>query len=356
MSDCRDTGFWRAYLDAELSVEQRHQGAAHLEGCQSCRELVDRLKTNRDFVGRAIGMMDMGAPAGGGDVGSAAMRGRRRAAAKRTRMAAALAAAILVALLALMPLVSVARNTMQDFWPDRPTAVPTAGGGGVPSKGQPGHEETRQTSAGTVTIITGHVIKDQKRIPAEVLSHRKPKDPEILPGGYKLITRFGTTASALILDLDEKVLDGAPLKEAQIRKDYFGSVRTIYALVGSSDPDDALVLDEGRVPAISVTEGLDVQRVKKRVGHLLPADVGAQLISNDWKNALTVPLDPHDGQGESVTVAGGKPGILLFKKSGAGGGSRVLIWTYKKRVYSLTVTAGSPLTRTELLNIAASVR
>ena len=51
---CGDKGFWRAFLDRETSDAELAAGREHLETCEPCRLLYDRLESGRTFLAAAI--------------------------------------------------------------------------------------------------------------------------------------------------------------------------------------------------------------------------------------------------------------------------------------------------------------
>ena len=54
MKGCRSDGELRAYLDAELPAREQAALASHLQECARCRELVDRLESDRMWVNERL--------------------------------------------------------------------------------------------------------------------------------------------------------------------------------------------------------------------------------------------------------------------------------------------------------------
>lgn len=115
-----------------------------------------------------------------------------------------------------------------------------------------------------------------------------------------------------------------------------------------------LLFAQGGLPTVEAPSGVDIDALRAELLKLpfFPPEVREQLAAmTDWKRTLPIPYPSDDATPEKVVVSG-REGLYFLDK----GGAEVLIWNDGSQAYGLMAPEGGQLAKTDLLNIAESLR
>jgi len=369
-------GQWRAYLDAELTVQHQKELTSHLTGCVRCRKLYSQVQKTASTAAVKINALRGAAevamvppPKAGGRV---ALKEEDSSIMSRipVRWIAGAAAALLVSSLMIPSVRATAAGWLTVFRAQEAQVVRIdlgelatlangAGGrGGSSMAGGQIPPELRQRISQLVEVEVIRTGEHRKGLSLRDLVNRDFVRPAYLPAGFSDAGAGGEImssserlfkvdvdgANAIVGLMGSRERLPAELKGETIRV-YQGQSAT-YTYQGGGQE---LIVMQGATPEISATGKVDLNQILSSIiGGLgaqfgLPTGLSDQLLAMDLSR--TIPLPLIQGMSEEMKV-NGATGAYYHQE-----GQAAVVWVKNGRVHAVYGT----IARDELLRVAESI-
>lgn len=351
---CPDPGTWRAWMDAEATVE----GAdAHLRACDGCGREVSSLRSNAAVAVTAIGLLERPAPA---------VRVRAEApviSARRNRPRLTWIGSAAAALTAMAVLVTpMGRTAAADF-----LAVFRSEKFALVTLNEPALTQTYYALS-----QLGEVTGDPSILyPQEVGSLDEAArmtglpvatpDPASLPAAATgepsvMVSEAGDLRLTFDADRTREYLETRGAADHAVPDGYDGTVLVLHTPAGvlqqfrGADGMPALLVGQAGLVTAETERGLDLDTLRAFLLDLpgLPPEVARQLGAiDDWRTTLPIPV-PIDRMRATNTTVGDAEAILVSRR-GLGSG---LLWQED----GLVTGVAGPLDEAALRRIADGLR
>ncbi len=334
---CYDEGRLMAYLDHEVTAEERAKIASHVAECGECAVVLERLATDSALAAAALGTLQPTAevvplptPLEGRRVSARASAGGIR----WTQVAAVAAVALVLSSFGLRPVRTAAANLLQVFRMQKVQTV-TLSEADLQSIGTAlkagGHVDLKSfgeawivggsSAATTVTLsqaqaTVGFPVKLPSNAPAEPVimlqQGRTYKFKLHVAAINEALTSYGserTLPSAL--DNKEFSINVPPIVIARY------PVPAGTNTAGWPSKSRGLYVGQARSPEIVVPDGVDAAQLRDVLLNLpfIPASVRNQIAAvQNWQSTLIIPN--VDGTAHDVTIDG-VPAVVITPKSAA---------------------------------------
>jgi hypothetical protein len=326
---CYDEGQLLAYLDGEVSAEERDEMRAHVESCASCAGAVRALEADRGVAAAALGTLQPAATVVPLAASRAPVAPTRRARLPWTRIAAAAAAVLVVASFALPPVRSAAAAFLQIFRVQKIQTVTLTEGdlssiASAVKKG--GHVDLKAFGEAWVegaATSPKQVTLDQAKAAID-FTVKLPTGISTAPvltltpaQTYKFKLNVAAVNQALASYGASQVLpDSVDGKVFSISVPAV-LVASYPASSASAGASGDIYVGQARSPELVVPQGVDPSQLRSVLLSLpfIPQSVRDQLAAvSDWQSTLLVPN--VDGTAHDVTI-GGVPAVVISPKSPA---------------------------------------
>lgn len=328
---CFDEGKLMAYVDGELTVEERAEVVSHLRECAECAAAVETLTAERAFAADALHTLHPSAEVV--SLGSAA-RPRRQPA--WSRYAAAAAAVLVLASLAFAPVRSAAAQFLQVFRVQRVQTISFSRQDleAVSSALRSGSGHVDLKSLGEAWVDGGNaapkhvtVAQAQQAVDFHIQLPSGLGDPSVTlqpARTFKFKLNVAAVNDALRYYGSDRTLPAAvdgkvfeiqipPIVLARYGGSNVASDSTPSEMEGAAA--GAVFVGQARSPQLVVPDGVDAAQLREVLLNLpfLPQNVRAQLASvNDWQSTLLVPA--MGGTSRDVTIDG-VPAVVISPDS-----------------------------------------
>lgn len=362
---CYDAGTLQAFLDGEVSGNERKKLEEHLLACDTCSAIVERLKENQDFANAKLSGYYHVLSSGSVDTGLAWSRFSRGKFKEQTtsqhrkgvlNMAryrfAAVAAVVVIATATVFSFGSVRSAASELLSIFRVEKVQTIS---ITPEDMAGIERGIREGAGQVDIENFGKLEFSGKIESfRVTQAEAVQDldfqlrlPSVVPEGFELQEFNKTTGGTMNLILDTtrtnevlKSLGSSNLLPDELNGRMFTVKFPVIVQASYNEGDgNRIMVMQGRSPEL-LAPGSDVAAIRDALLALpfLPENLRNQLAAvNDWQHTILVP--DIDGSSQEVSVAG-QQGV--FVTPGANGNHHgrgqinSLIWQENGVVYAIS--------------------
>lgn len=393
----RDLGTLQAYLDGELAPGQRDEVAAHLAGCEACRQQVAALAADASQAGTLLAGLEPAAiPAAPAALarmheslpaatvapwtawlrrlqemsGQMSERGLIRGTPLALRAAAvgALAVVLVAGMLSFAP----AREAMAQFLGLFRVEQFTVVNIDSMARMESFEDVLRSGILGEPEIIREpgepQVVADESA--AEALAGYEVRMPTQMPEGARLEKLSVRQGPHLRMQVDRPTAQMAlemagvtdvalpPFDTAAVEVDAPAVVGAEYAVENPyGDRDARMMLVQAPSPEIALPPGIDpatMGEIYLRAVGLPAADAAHLAQTIDWTSTMVIPL-AGDMASYSEVTADGVPALLFeeVRSSASSGPERVLLWQRDGVVYSLMA---QNVSGSGMLQVADSLR
>jgi anti-sigma factor RsiW len=365
---CMSEGRLRAYLDDALSIPDRKDVTAHLDGCARCRERLDALSAHAALASACLSSLTpptapdprqalQALPAQvHGELHSRIVHWRDMLMRNKSWRAVAIgvtALALIVGTFSFAPTRTLARQVLSIFRVRKFAVIQI-------DPGEDQVEAIEQAFADVLSDQEPQVVADEPEITVDSLDEARAlagfdvRMPAYLPGeGPMRFSVKGRTEISFPLKRESLSLlyEVAGLDPAMVPADFeAGEVRAIApVMVGIiREPYTVVQVLE---PTVEYPEGLDPGSIGQ-AGLILmgfsPEDAGRISQSIDWSNTLLLPV-PADMASVQETDVAGSEAFLLTPADGTE--EAALIWQRDEIVYLVSARASAE----KLVKVAASM-
>lgn len=375
---CFDEGTLQAYLDGEVTKDEKQHMENHLAGCSRCQALLKELADNSAFVDLHLTTykkhLDRLEPAAGyhGEVSKNENHQQKKGVlamiARYKKLAGAVAVVALLGIsLSFAPVRTVAAQLLTLFRVEKieTTGISIDDLNQIQQAFYNNGTKMNIENFGKITNErTGNSTQVSWEEAQKALSF-KPLKPSYLPDKLKMQPFYGldpTTninftlnvknVNAIISELGGKHLlpDGLEGKTFTLS---IPQALQFSASGGEGRDTKHLNLIQAPSPEIKLPEGVNVDEVRKAILDLpvIPPEVKQKLAAlKDWQNTLYVP-QPKNGTTEEITVNGGS-GVLVKEKWSDDRYNHTLIWQKDGMLY---IMHGNNISADEITKIANSL-
>ena len=366
--NCKNSSFWRAYLDGEVVREIRSSAKTHLQSCSACSRTVENLRKYDAFVSRL-------APSESPDASLAwtkfqtMISGDRQSLWEKSSLSPRVKAltvvlgalVVLAVSLSFPALRSVAEDLLQIFRVERFEAVKIKPGqfGQMSSVDQDAFEELVKVEAHPEPKVFKSLDEAREWAKIEV------KEPAYLPVGLTTDEIIVTSKGRASLSFDREKMGELAAKfgvsPPDIPEDLDGvkvtanlpeGVIMIYRRASGQEAQPILFVQQGGKPSLEVPAKADSEQVRQALLNLpfIPPDFRKALESvENWRETLPIPIPEGEGKSEKVLVSGVE-GILISGPDN----TQSLIWAKWEKIF-IVASYGNYVTRQELFSVANSL-
>lgn len=362
---CYEEGDWQAYLDEEVSTENRKAMSGHLADCLICRRRLALLRDNQEFVTGKLAAFLAAEPVERENDPLAHKKGVFFLQPRYKKILAPVAAAVLLAgVLSYGPARTYAGNLLSIF---RVQSVQTI------SLSQQDVTQLRSLFAkgGQVDIRNFGKIETSGRASWQAVSPATaqaalgvPVQVPPAPAGYAAPALSLSNPSSITMTLDVKNInsylgslgDTTLLPAGLEGKPFTVSVPAILQMRYSpAGGGPSVTVSEARSPVLAIPDGVDPNALRNALLDIpgLPSDLTAQLAAvNDWQHTLLIPS--VDGQSTQVDVGGTQGVFVNLGKGNSGEGNAIgpqnaLVFEKNGVVYAVQ----GPLTQQEAVALGS---
>ncbi|GAB4506214.1 MAG: hypothetical protein Kow00123_03520 [Anaerolineales bacterium] len=373
-------GMLRAYLDEQVTPEEKRQVEAHLRACEACRERLQRLEANRDRAAAAMSDLQSTPTARLPHPSTALARFRQRYGihehqegrkASMTKQGAlrrwrpvwiGLAVLVIASLFVFYPpLRTAASDFLGVFRVRKFVAVPI----NVAALENPTFENLLQSAFSdqlTVTKEPGPATPVASPEDASAALGFAVRLPSALPQGYpaqpsmSIQGEFGFRAR-VNMDYVLAVREALGKTDVPIPPGLDGAVLdvTVPKILAANYASERgwLTVVQAMSPEVQLPPNLDLQQIGEfglRLAGIPTAQARAMAAAIDWTNTLIIPVPLGYASYQEVTVAGAH-GVFLEDSATEGARHGLLVFQKDGIVYGLE----GPMSAQELVGIAESM-